>query len=90
MKNYFLAVFDLQLFAIALTDGIEHWVRIVAAIGGIIVAIYTIRKMRQDYELNKITRENLKLDQQIKQQTLAREILKNKELDQTPTNGLSI
>lgn len=79
MKNYVLAAFDMQLFAVALTDGIEHWIRIVAAIGGIVVAIYTIRKMRQDYELNKITRENLKLDQQIKQQTLARELLKNKE-----------
>lgn len=87
MKNYFLAAFDLQLFAVALTDGIEHWIRIVAAIGGIAVAIYTIRKMRQEYELNKITRENLKLDQQIKQQTLAREILKNKEANPR-SNGL--
>jgi hypothetical protein len=74
--NYVLAAIDLQLFGIAMLD-LEHWIRIIACIGGLIVTVYTIRKMRQDYDINKIAKRNLELDQQIKEQQLAREIVRN-------------
>lgn len=80
-KNYFLALFDLQLFMFAGLTDIDGWIRWLAGVGGVVVTVYTIRKMRQDYELNKIVKKNLDLDRQIKEQELHRQIKLNKQMD---------
>lgn len=70
LKIYFMAVFDLQLFFVAMLDGLEHWVKILALVGGLVVTVFTVRKMIQDYKVHQveleIKREELK---QLKQQT---------------------
>lgn len=78
MKKYVFAAIDLNLFAIALSDKFEHGVRILALIAGLIVSVYTIRKMRQDFENGKLHRDNMLIDKQIKEQALARELMRNK------------
>lgn len=50
-----------------------------ALIAAMVVSILTAIKLRSDYKVNKAKKHNLELDRQIKDQQLAREILKNKE-----------
>lgn len=72
MKHYLLAMFDLFLFSMAAWDGLDHGLRSIAAIGGIVVLIYTIRKIKRDIDLKRIQHERESVELQIRQQELFR------------------
>lgn len=62
IKLYFGSAFDLMLFSLAAWDGLDHVLRTISALGGLVVLVYLIKKYRQDYRLKKMDEEIKKIE----------------------------
>lgn len=62
------------------TAGLASILTIGALIAAMVVSVLTAVKLRSDYKINKAKKHNLELDRKIKDQQLAREMLKTKNL----------
>lgn len=62
LKYYVIGIIDYLLAVVVFWDNLDHWLRIIAAIGVIISTWYLIKKYKSESELNQLKKEKEKLE----------------------------
>lgn len=84
IKLYLYCFFSIIGGIVQLLEHVALWFEILAGIGAVVSFILAVLKFKRTKNIDHLRLENEKLDNQIKQQELYRQIEKNKEFNQNP------
>lgn len=84
IKLYTYCFFSIIGGVVQLLEHVALWIEILAGIGALVSFILAVLKFRRTKLIDHLRLENEKLDNQIKQQELYRQIEKNKNFNQNP------